>query len=378
MLTLEQFRLKFARLQEVVYLDTAQRGLTPPELTEAGCQVLRDWEAFDSSNSRLRTEQAKERLATLLRVSSEELALVGNTAQGLNAVASAIPWQAGDNVVLADCEHASNFYPWAHLRERGVELRLVPCPTGILQPEDYRPYIDNRTQAVAASLVTFYPGAWLAVQQLADIAHAAGALLVLDAVQAVGILPVYPRELGADVLVAAAYKGLMSAHGAGFVYVKESVLSRLVPSHLYMFNIEGERGMVGNAFTSPDYTLLPTAVRLQMPQHAVGVAQMNQGLELILELGIEQIAEHVCSLASKLGQGLADLGYTVDTPLTPEYLRHIICVREPEASKLVEFLAENGVQASARRHGVRMAFHAYNNEADVERALAVLKAYKER
>ena len=159
MLTLEQFRLKFARLQEVVYLDTAQRGLTPPELTEAGCQVLRDWEAFDSSNSRLRTEQAKERLATLLRVSSEELALVGNTAQGLNAVASAIPWQAGDNVVLADCEHASNFYPWAHLRERGVELRLVPCPTGILQPEDYRPYIDNRTQAVAASLVTFYPGA---------------------------------------------------------------------------------------------------------------------------------------------------------------------------------------------------------------------------
>ena len=83
------------------------------------------------------------------------------------------------------------------MRER-VELRLVPCPTGILQPEDYRPYIDNRTQAVAASSY-FLPGAWLAVQQLADIAHAAGALLVLDVVQAVGILPVYPRELGADV-----------------------------------------------------------------------------------------------------------------------------------------------------------------------------------
>lgn len=112
MLTMDQFRQMFPLFKEVVYLDTAQRGLTPQALTDAGCQVLQDWQNLNSSNIRQLAGQAKEKLAKLLQVETDELALVGNTAQGINRIASAIPWQAGDNVVLADCEHASNFYPW--------------------------------------------------------------------------------------------------------------------------------------------------------------------------------------------------------------------------------------------------------------------------
>lgn len=378
MLTMDQFRQMFPLLEEVVYLDTAQRGVTPQALTDAGCQVLQDWQAFDYSKNRQLAGEAKEKLAKLLKVDQDELALVSSTAQGINRVASAISWQPGDNVVLADCEHASNFYPWAHLRERGVELRLVPCASGILRPEDYRPYIDGRTRAVAASLVTFYPGAWFDARQLADIAHAAGALFVLDAVQAVGILPVYPRELGADALVAAAYKGLMSAHGAGFIYVRKEVLPSLVPSHLYMFNVEGELGMVGDAFTSPNYSLRPTAVRFEGAHHAVGVAQMNRALDYILALGVEQIAEHVHALALELGTGLTSLGYQLDTPLAPEHLRSIVCVRMADGKKLAGHLAEKRVVASARRHGLRLALHAYNNMDDVKRALDVFATYQER
>lgn len=378
MLTMDQFRQMFPLFKEVVYLDTAQRGLTPQALTDAGCQVLQDWQNLNSSNIRQLAGQAKEKLAKLLQVETDELALVGNTAQGINRIASAIPWQAGDNVVLADCEHASNFYPWAHLRERGVELRLVPCPTGVLRPEDYRPFIDERTRAVAASLVTFYPGALLDARKLADIAHAAGALFVVDAVQAVGILPVYPRDLGADALISAAYKGLMSAHGAGFIFVRKEIIPRLMPSHLYMFNVEGELGMIGDAFTSPDYSLRPTAVRFEGAHHMVGVAQMNRALDYILELGVEQIAEHVQVLAAELGAGLANLGYQVDTPLTPQHLRSIVCVRMADGKKLAAYLAEQGVLASARRHGIRLALHAYNNAADVERTLETFASYSER
>ncbi len=378
MLTMDQFRQMFPLLAEFAYLDTAQRGLTPQAVTDAGCQVLQDWQSLNSSSIRQLAGQAKEKLAKLLQVEADELALVSNTAQGINRVASAIAWQPGDNVVLADCEHASNFFPWAHLRERGVELRLVSCPSGILRPEDYRPYIDERTRAVAASLVTFYPGAWLDARQLADIAHGAGALFVLDAVQAAGILPVYPRELGADALISAAYKGLMSAHGAGFIYVRREILPSLMPSHLYIFNVEGELGMVGDAYTSPNYTLHPTAVRFEGGHHPVGVAQMNRALDYILELGVEQIAEHVQALAAELGEGLSSLGYQIDTPLTPDYLRSIVCVRMKDGRKLAEYLAGKGVIASARRHGLRLALHAYNNATDVKRALDAFATYPER
>lgn len=339
---------------------------------------MQDWQNLDSSSTRQLAGQAKGKLAKLLQVDTEEIALVASTAQGINRIASAISWQPGDNVVLADCEHASNFYPWAHLRERGVELRLVPCPSGVLRPEEYRPYVDERTRAVAASLVTFYPGAWLAARQLADIAHTVGALFVVDAVQAVGIVPVYPRELGADALISAAYKGLMSAHGAGFAYVSKEALPRLVPSHLYMFNVEGELGMVGDAFTSPDYSLRPTAVRFEGAHHMVGVAQMNRALDYILDLGVERIAQHVQALAVELGSGLARLGYQVDTPLAPEFLRSIVCVRMADGKQLADYLAQEGVIASARRHGIRLALHAYNDSKDVGRALAAFAAYPKR
>lgn len=376
MLTMDQFRQMFPILKEVAYLDTAQRGLTPQAVTDAGCAVLQDWQALKSN--RELGAQAKEKIAKLLRVEQEEIALVSSTAQGINRVASSITWEPGDNVVLADSEHASNFFPWAHLRDRGVELRLVPCPSGILQPEDYAPYVDSRTRAVAASLVTFYPGAWLNARRLADIAHAAGALFVVDAVQAIGILPVYPRDIGADVLVAAGYKGFMSAHGAGFIHVRKEILPDLVPSHLYIFNVDGELGMVGDAYTSPEYNLRPTAVRFEGGHHAVGVAQMNRALDYILDLGVEQIAEHVSALALELGNGLVNLGYKLDTPLTPEYLRSIVCVRMADGKGLAEYLAENGVIASARRHGLRLALHAYNNMDDVKRALDVFASYHKR
>lgn len=376
MLTMHQFRQMFPTLEEVAYLDTAQRGLTPQALTDAGCRVLQDWQALKSN--RELGAQAKAKIAKLLRVEQEEIALVSSTAQGINRVASAIAWQPGDNVVLTDSEHASNFFPWSHLRERGVELRLVPCPSGILQPEDYRTYVDSRTRAVSASLVTFYPGAWLDARKLATIAHAAGALFVVDAVQAVGILPVYPHELGADILVAAAYKGFMSAHGAGFIYVRKEVLPDLVPAHLYIFNVDGELGMIGDAYTSPEYSLRPTGARFEGGHHAVGVAQMNVALDYILDLGVEQIAEHVSALALELGNGLVSLGYKLDTPLTPEYLRSIVCVRMAAGKELSEYLAENGVIASARRHGLRLALHAYNNMDDVRRALDAFASFPKR
>lgn len=375
-----EFRELFPVMSESTYLDSAQRGLTPSIATQAACQVLQAWESLDPERvSRLLPDQVKHKLAALLKVEPDELALTGSTANGLNTFAGAIDWQPGDNVVLSEAEHASNFYPWLHLRERGVEVRLVPCADGIMRPEEYESYLDNRTRIVAASLVSFYPGALLEARGLSRIAHQAGALLVLDAVQAVGILPVYPRQLGADALAAAAYKGLMSPYGGGFLYVRRELLPRLKPQQLYLGNVEGEYGIIGGAYTSPNYSYTKGAEVLEQGAESITVlAQMDKALDLILDLSVEKIGQHVCDLASELVSGLVRLGYTIDTPQDDSLRRHIVCVRMQDGYGLVKHLFAHNIRASARRFGLRMGLHAYNSLSDVERVLEVLAEYPAR
>ena len=277
-------------------------------------------------------------------------------------------------MVVSTTEHPSNFYPWTNLRQRGVEVRLVPSSDGSLHPEDYQPFIDSRTRMVAASLVSFYPGGLLAARQLADMAHQQGAFLVLDVIQAAGILPVYPRDLGADAVTAAAYKGLMSAYGAGFLYIGQQLLSKLRPEHLYMAGVVGEYGVGGGKLTDPNYGWEQTAILFEPGVYNLaGLGQMKRALQIILGIGVEAIGTRVLGLARKLAEGALALGYQVDTPL--DSLAGIVCLHLADGKGIVQYLDECGVKASARRHGLRMAFHGYNNEQDVERVLFALAEY---
>lgn len=378
MFSFAEWRQDIDVLSRLVYLDTAQRGLTPGSVTKAGCAQLMAWQDLESDYAIRELKQTvRAGVGRLLQVDAAEIALVGSTGQGLNTVAAAFPWQSGDNVVVSTTEHPSNFFPWTNLMQRGVEVRLVPSADGSLHPEEYAPFIDARTRLVAASLVSFYPGGLLAARQLADLAHQQGAYLVLDVIQAAGILPVYPRELGADAVAAAGYKGLMSAYGAGFLYVSQQLLSRLKPMHLYVAGVIGELGITGGKLTDPNYTWRQEAALFEPGfSNLAALGQMNQALQIILDLGVERIGERVLALARQLADGAATLGYQLDTPA--EHLAGIVCLRMADGKSVAQFLDEQGIKTSARRHGLRMALHGYNNEQDVEQVLAALAEYPER
>ncbi|MGI6358178.1 MAG: aminotransferase class V-fold PLP-dependent enzyme [Bacillota bacterium] len=373
-----EWRQDIPVLSHWTYLDTAQRGLTPQAVTQAGVAQLEAWQDLDQEKG-IRELKANVRadIARLLQVDEDEVAFVGSTGQGLNTIAGAFPWQPGDNVVLSGTEHPSNLYPWTNLRLRGVEVRLVPSEDGSLHPEDFRPYIDGRTRMVAASLVSFYPGGLLPAAQLADVAHRHGAYLVLDVIQAIGILPVYPGQIGADAVAAAAYKGLMTPFGSGFMYISNQLAAKLRPEHLYIPGVVGEMGVVGGTLTDPDYRLKPGAALYEPGwNNLVGLGQMQQSLQTILEIGVERIAQHVRALARQLASGARDLGYRLDTP--EGQLANIVCLRLADAPSLVQFLGERKIKASARRHGLRMALHGYNDQVDVDRTLEALAEYRRK
>jgi selenocysteine lyase/cysteine desulfurase len=144
---------------------------------------------------------------------------------GINRIACALPWEPGDAVVRTDLEHPAGILPWQRLaRQRDVEVRVVGSEAGRLDLDAYREAVDGAA-LVCLSALTWNYGTHLPVAELVDVAHDAGALVLVDAVQVPGQAPMDVGEWGADAVAAAGHKWLLGLWGAGFLYVEESAAS---------------------------------------------------------------------------------------------------------------------------------------------------------
>ncbi len=358
--------------QEITYLETPARGLVPKDVLDSSINIIKKWEEMDSGadNDELQGS-IKAKAARLLKVNKENLALTTCTSHGLSLVANSYPWQKGDNLIVPECEHPNNFYPWAQLRNQGVEVRLAKCKDGVIDAKEIIAKIDSKTRMIALSIVTFYPGGYFDIAELNEYIKDKDIHIVLDAIQAVGFLPLYPRDLKVSAIATAAYKGLMTPYGAGLLYVDDELNKKLVPREVSLSNIA-----VKKQFPELDYTLIEDVQRLQpMPIHLAGLASMNRALDIILSIGIERIGKRVCSLEHSLKKELTANGVkTVLEPGDPR-LKHIVCIEEKNAREVANFAREHGLYLSPRRSGIRMGFHIYNNEKDVMQAKEVLLKY---
>ena len=166
-----------------------------------------------------RVEGARAKFARLVGAAVEDVAIVKNVSEGVNAIATAVPWRAGDNVVLcAGLEHPNNVLPWVHLRRLGVEVRVVEPVDGAIEPAAIVGAIDARTRVVTCSSVTFAPGLRVDLGTIGRACRARGVLFLVDAVQSAGILTLDVARDHIDALVASTAKGLLGLYGCGFLY----------------------------------------------------------------------------------------------------------------------------------------------------------------
>ncbi|HUZ81976.1 MAG TPA: aminotransferase class V-fold PLP-dependent enzyme, partial [Gaiellaceae bacterium] len=228
--------------------------------------------------------------------------------------------------------------------------------------------IDEQTAVVSIAAVCYRNGSRLAVEEIAKIARDRGALVVLDAYQAIGTYPLDVRELGVDVLAAGVLKYLLGSAGLGFMWTRPGLSERLVPTQTGWFADE-------NIFEMDisDYSPSPTARRFQsgtppIPAIYAGIA----GLELMEEIGVAETRAHVTALNERLIGGVDELGGTVVTPRDPEKRGALVCIRSTDASQLVAALEKDGIVTSERDGNLRVSAHAYNNEEDIDAVLAGL------
>lgn len=319
-------------------------------------------------------ERARGLVARLLNCGADEVALTPNTGFGLASAARCLPLRPGDVVLACDREFPANVYPWMRLREAGVTLELVP-PTAEGWPDEDRlleRLADPRVRAVAVSLVQFASGYRADLARLSAATRERGAFLVVDAIQGLGHVPVDLRETPVDVLSAGAQKWLLSPWGTGFMYVRRDLADRLEPPLAGWFSFEGMEDY--SRLTRYDDTWRAGTRRFELvslPFH--DLAAMCASLELILELGVGRIRDHVRALHGPLLEWADARGVPVRSP-RGERGSAICCVAPPDAADRMRALKAAGVTCSLREGAIRVSPHCYNDPADIHRLLEVLSA----
>ena len=321
-------------------------------------------------------QRTRESAARLINASSDEIALLGPTSLGLSLVANGITFAPGDEVICYLDDYPANVYPWLNLRDKGVVVRFIePAEIGELTLETVERTLTPKTKLVALASCSFISGFRIDVGAIGKLLRERGILFCLDAIQTLGAFPTTVEHV--DFLSADAHKWLLGPMAIGIVYVRKELFDLCRPSLLGSWNIKAP-GFVAQH----EIEFVETAQRyepgvLNLP----GVAGMQAGIDLLLEIGIEKVADRILSVRNRLASGLAEIGFT---PLTATDNRAhrsgIITVSHPnrDSASLFKRLWENRVVCSPRqdrqgRQFLRFSPHFYNTEEEVDRVLELLK-----
>lgn len=347
------------------------------------------WEGSGSRGDRYRMlDRARERFATMIGARAGEIAITKNVTEGLNIVAHAIDWQAGDNVVFChELEHPNNIYLWLELRRRGVELRTPAARNGAIDTQAMVDAIDARTRIVTAASVTFAPGFRTELAPIGRACRKRGAIFLVDAVQSCGILDMDVDACAIDALATSTSKGLMGMPGLGFLYVRSSWIERLTPVYVGRYSVERGHGHESE-IEGANYRLMPDAQRFEAGNYNwAGIAAAEASLGELLEIGVANIETRAVALATELADGLAASNLAVTQPPETVARSHIVTVGELGAgdahgshdarlNRIGAALDEADVQYTFRKGLLRFGFHCYNDQTDVRRVLDIANAVR--
>jgi cysteine desulfurase/selenocysteine lyase len=362
---------EFPGLREGVYVNTAAEGLFMRS-HDAALQRYSEAKRRGSlgRDEHARAErQTREACARLVACQAEDIAFLASTARGLDAAIKSIDWRPDDNIVLPDSEFPTAAFAAARLSQFGVQTRVVPSVNGRVELDDVKKRVDERTRLIVVSLVSYKTGHKIDLQAWARIAHAAGALLFVDAVQALGAIPIDATQ--ADFLCGATYKWLLGQHGVALLYVNPALSQRIDPPYV------GYRGVKDlfppNRFER--YDLWGDARRFEegMPNYPA-LYVLNNALGRLVSIGVDRIAAHNAALADKLISGLLSQGVEPLTSLDPAARASIVSIETAQPEQIVAELARRRVHVWGRDGRIRISFHLYNDDSDVDAILGILPA----
>ena len=375
-------------MEKLIYLDNAATTLhKPPQVAEAVKEAILTAGnaargAHGASMQASRTVfETRQKLARLLGCpQADHVVFTANSTMALNIAIQGI-LSPEDHAISTDLEHNSVLRPLYALQEQGMGLDFVRADRqGNIRYEDFAPLFRPNTRAVVCTHASNLTGNMLDISRIADNAHAHGALLIVDASQTAGTVPIDITALGVDVLCFTGHKGLMGPQGTGGLCVRPSVEIRPL--------LRGGSGV--HSFDRHQPEAYPTRLEAgTLNSH--GIAGLDAAADYLLEVGVEAIHQKEQALMQRFYEGVRHIdGVTVYGDFTAPQRAAIVAlnIRDYDSAEIADVLSADygiatrpGAHCAPRMHealgmvqqgAVRFSFSVFNTEEEIDSAIAAV------
>jgi len=364
----------FPTADQFVYLNAANVAL----MYSGAEQVIKEWVADVAQNGSNNFDEDAEdnvfkdlhrRTAHLINATADDIAAGSSATELLCSLAWAVSPGKDQNVVSTEIVFPSTVYPWHRVaNSTGCEIRLAKEKNNFMHPDDIIDLIDQHTAVVCISHVEYGNGQTFDLQLLAEAAQEHDALLVVDATQSAGAIPIDVQACPVDALISGAYKWLCGPFGAAFMYVAPHLSEKLEPglvgfrSHKNMWDLDASR---------IDYP--QAAKKFEFSTMAFGCAiGLTRAIDFLNEVGVESIFQYNRQLADILITGLRSRDAVITSPLDDEDRSSIVTAyfENIDSKEIIKGLKAAQVFVSSRAGAIRFSPHLYNTAEDMDSALA--------
>jgi len=373
------YRQEWFEIEDATYLNLAAQS-PMPKVAHRAVQTAIEWKKFphhiaDSAYFEV-PNRIRASIAKLIGASSEEIALTTGASSGMSAVAYGLTWKPGDEVLTARGEFPLQYTTWKPMEAReGIVMKVVAPRERFITADDFLAAMTPRTRLVSVSLVRFDNAVLLDAARIAAACHAQGALLLLDVSQACGGMPLDVNVLGADFMVCAGYKWLLSPYGTGFFWARNEHTDKMRPGPFYWAAAEGAENFHSLAFENPKPVRGARRWDMAETSNYFNFAAMDASLQFVLQFGPETVEAHNRKLIDFLFERLPKDRCVAASPLDSAHRGPYGCfaARTPEkTAELYQKLVKEKIFTSLREGNIRVSPHLYNSERDIDRLIAAI------
>lgn len=372
---LKHFKSQFFAHPQIVHLNNA--GLAP--ISKPAKEAIQYWgqrffeEGFHTDHDyMLAVQKSRESLAQLIGCDSSEVAFFQSTGGGINQVAMQLDLQPQDEVLMWDQEYSSHLYPWQYAcLKSGAKLKLVASdPASLETPtEIFLEALSEKTRVVAFSWMQFQSGSQMNYAEVISICKSRGIFVFVDAMQGMGILPCDLWSLGVDALTGGSHKWLVSPVGAGYLALRKNWISQMKP-------LQYSSATFGTCDDPSDLVCVPKSDASKFEsgsKQVLEITALGSSVELILGVGVDILLAEALRLRAAFVSEIEALDFRCLNKAGRANPIINFAPMKSSKDKLIESLKRHQILYAQRGPGVRIAFHAFNTNSDLDRAVEAVK-----
>lgn len=370
---ISKIRRDFPILNEprMIYFDTACQSLRPQAVIDAVNAYYQKLAACSGRSmhhlAAQVTESCDEVRGTLARflnaARKEEIVFTRNTTEGINLVANAFPFTAGDVVLVSDKEHNSNLIPWQKLtRQKGTSLEIIPTlPDGTFDLPSFARMLDKNVRLVALGMTSNLDGVSIPAAEIIRLAHKNGSLVLLDAAQSAPHQQINVRALDADFAAFSGHK-MLGPSGTGVLYAKYKLLEQMEP-----FLVGGDT-VASSTYDSAEFLPPPEKFEAGLQDYA-GILGLGAAVEYLHKIGFSAIQKHELELNRAITAGIRDIpGLRIFGPADAALRGGIVTftIDGIDSHRIALMLDQmQGIMLRSGQHCVHSWFHSRNIQGSV-------------